>query len=111
MPHSLGHLVGLDVHDVGKNVPYKSSGYLENGTFFTVEPGIYFIDFMMDKAEADLNLVKYLNVEKLEEYRGFGGVRIEDDVLIHEDHVESLQKDLPRTTEEIENFMKTNKSN
>ena len=66
---------------------------------------------MMDKAEADLNLVKYLNVEKLEEYRGFGGVRIEDDVLIHEDHVESLQKDLPRTTEEIENFMKTNKSN
>lgn len=111
MPHSLGHLVGLDVHDVGRNVPYKSLGYLENGTFFTVEPGIYFIDFMMDKAEADQNLVKYLNVEKLEEYRGFGGIRIEDDVLIHEDHVESLQKDLPRTTEEIENFMKQNKRN
>ena len=84
-------------------------GYLEDGTFITVEPGIYFIDFMMDKAETDLNLVKYLNVEKLEEYRGFGGVRIEDDVLVYEDHVESLQKDLPRTTEEIEQFMANNK--
>ena len=109
MPHSLGHLVGLDVHDVGRNVTYKSMGYLEDGTFITVEPGIYFIDFMMDKAETDLNLVKYLNVEKLEEYRGFGGVRIEDDVLVYEDHVESLQKDLPRTTEEIEQFMANNK--
>ena len=111
MPHSLGHLVGLDVHDVGRNVTYKSMGYLEDGTFITVEPGIYFIDFMMDKAETDLNLVKYLNVEKLEEYRGFGGVRIEDDVLVYEDHVESLQKDLPRTTEEIEQFMANNKYN
>ena len=106
MPHSLGHFVGLDVHDVGDNVTYKSKKFFENGTFFTVEPGIYFIDFLIDKLENALNLVKYINVDKLEEFRGFGGVRIEDDILVYEDHVESLQRGLPRSTEEIEAFMR-----
>ena len=58
MPHSLGHFVGLDVHDVGDNVTYKSQKFFENGTFFTVEPGIYIKDF--------------------------GGVRIEDLVVVTE---------------------------
>ena len=107
MPHSVGHFLGLDVHDVGKgSVTYKSNGILQNGNFITVEPGCYFIDFLMDEAENSPILSKYLNVEELEKYRGFGGVRIEDDIMIGEDSVESYQAELPRTIEEIENIMK-----
>ena len=107
MPHSVSHLLGIDVHDVGnRSITYKSNNILENGMFITVEPGIYFIDFLMDEVESSLALQKYVNVEELEKYRGFGGVRIEDDVMIGEDSVESYQLDLPRTVEEIEAFMK-----
>ena len=107
MPHSVGHLLGLDVHDVGnRSITYKSNNILENGMFITVEPGIYFIDFLMDEAESSTVLQKYINVEELEKYRGFGGVRIEDDVMIGEDSVESYQTALPRTVEEIEAYMK-----
>ena len=107
MPHSIGHFLGLDVHDVGmRSITYKSNVILENGNFITVEPGIYFIDFLMDEAETSTVLQKYINVEELEKYRGFGGVRIEDDVMIGEDSVESYQTDLPRSVEKIEEFMK-----
>ena len=107
MPHSVSHLLGIDVHDVGnRSITYKSNNILENGMFITVEPGIYFIDFLMDEVESSLALQKYVNVEEIEKYRGFGGVRIEDDVMIGEDSVESYQLDLPRTVEEIEAFMK-----
>ena len=107
MPHSIGHFLGLDVHDVGmRSISYKSNVILENGNFITVEPGIYFIDFLMDEAEASPILSKYIIKEELEKYRGFGGVRIEDDVMIGEDSVESYQTDLPRSVEKIEEFMK-----
>ena len=107
MPHSVGHFLGLDVHDVGmRSITYKSNVILENGNFITVEPGIYFIDFLMDEAEASPILSKYIIKEELEKYRGFGGVRIEDDVMINEDSVESYQTDLPRTVEKIEEYMK-----
>ena len=106
MPHSIGHLLGLDVHDVGyRSITYKSNNVLENGMFITVEPGIYFIDFLMDEAETSTTLSKYLNIDELEKYRGFGGVRIEDDVMIGEDSVESYQLELPRTVQDIEEFM------
>ena len=109
MPHSIGHLLGLDVNDVGyKSITYKSNNVLENGMFITVEPGIYFVDFLMDEAEQSTELSKYINIEELEKYRGFGGVRIEDDVMIGEDSVESYQAILPRTVEEIEKYMKEN---
>ena len=107
MPHSVGHFLGLDIHDVGhRNITYKSNQILISGTFITVEPGIYFIDFLMDQAEQSPVLSKYLNVEELEKYRGFGGVRIEDDVMVEDDYVESYQKGLPRTVEQIEEYMK-----
>ena len=107
MPHTVGHFLGLDVHDLGrKAVTYKSNAILQNGNFITVEPGIYFIDFLMDEAEQSPILSKYINIEELEKYRGFGGVRIEDDVMFGEDSVESYQAELPRTIEEIENYMK-----
>ena len=83
----------------------KSNNILENGMFITDEPGIYFVDMLMDEAESSLALSKYLNVEELEKYRGFGGVRIEDDVMVGEDSVESYQIDLPRTVEDIEKYM------
>ncbi len=60
----------------------------------------------MDEAENSPILSKYLNVEELEKYRGFGGVRIEDDVMIGEDSVEGYQDELPRDIEEIERIMK-----
>ena len=107
MPHSVGHFLGLDVHDVGmKSITYKSNVILENGNFITVEPGIYFIDFLMDEAESSPVLSKYIIKDELEKYRGFGGVRIEDDVMVGEDSVESYQLELPRTVEAIEAFMK-----
>ena len=107
MPHSVGHFLGLDVHDVGfRDITYKSNVILENGNFITVEPGIYFIDFLMDEAEASPILSKYIIKEELEKYRNFGGVRIEDDVMIGEDSVESYQADLPREVEDIEILMK-----
>jgi Xaa-Pro dipeptidase len=107
MPHTVGHFLGLDVHDLGrKTVTYKSNAILQNGNFITVEPGIYFIDMLMDEAEASPILSKYLNVEELEKYRGFGGVRIEDDVMFEEDYVESYQLELPREVDEIEKIMR-----
>ncbi len=60
----------------------------------------------MDEAEQSPVLSKYINIQELEQYRGFGGVRIEDDVMVGEDSVESYQMELPRTVEEIENYMK-----
>ena len=107
MPHSVGHLLGLDVHDTGlRSITYKSNVILENGNFITVEPGIYFVDFLMDEAEQSPILSKYIIKEELEKYRGFGGVRIEDDVMVGEDSVESYQKDLIRDIDQIEEYMK-----
>lgn len=109
MPHGLGHFVGLDVHDVGfRNISYKTEQILIEGNFITVEPGIYFIDFVIENAIKDPNKNKYLNVDKLLSYKGFGGIRIEDDIFITQDGIINFQENLPRTTDEIEAFMKQN---
>ena len=108
MPHGLGHFVGLDVHDVGQKVSYKNLRILEPGNLITVEPGIYFIKFLIEKSLKDEKLKPYLNADLLLTYLDFGGVRIEDDVFIHEDRVENLNEDLERTTEEIEKFIDEN---
>jgi Xaa-Pro dipeptidase len=107
MPHGLGHFVGLDVHDVGfRNISYKSEFMLLEGNFITVEPGIYFIDFVIDNVVKDPIKSKYLNVDLLLTYKGFGGIRIEDDIFVTADGVINFQESLPRTTEEIEAYMK-----
>jgi len=108
MPHGLGHFVGLDVHDVGKNVSYKSQRIIEPGNLITVEPGIYFIKFLLEKSFAQEELKPYLNEELIRTYFDFGGIRIEDDIFVLEDRVENFNEDLPRTTEEIEDFIKNN---
>lgn len=118
-PHGLGHLLGLDVHDVGGYLPgnperpsdagvrkLRTARTLLAGMFLTVEPGCYFIDCLLDAALADPIQSKFLVPKQLQRFRGFGGVRIEDDVLITETGVENFTE-VPRTVEEIENFMRS----
>lgn len=108
-PHGLGHLLGLDVHDVGSYLPSHPSRpsdpgcnklrfarVLVAGMYVTVEPGCYFIDILLDRAIADPNLNVFFNLEVLKRFRNFGGVRIEDDVLIRKDGVEIFSI-VPRT--------------
>ena len=102
MPHGLGHLMGLDVHDVGSKVSYKSERILEPGNVITNEPGVYFIRFVLEKAFDDADKSKYLEVEKCKEYLNFGGIRIEDDVLVTKDGYENFQESLAKTPEDIE---------
>jgi Xaa-Pro dipeptidase len=116
MPHGLGHLLGLDVHDVGgfpeglerinepgiKNL--RTTRTLEERIVITIEPGCYFINKLLDDAFANADQAKFLVKEKIDAYRGFGGVRIEDNVAITADGVELLTK-VPRTVEEIEAWM------
>ena len=73
----------------------------------TVEPGVYFIDYLLDEAFQDSVKSKFLVKEEIEKFRGMGGVRIEDNILITETGSE-LFTDVPRTVEEIETFMKEN---
>jgi len=108
MAHGLGHSVGLDVHDIGHIIKYKKSLQMEEGMIFTVEPGIYFVEFVLQKAFNDEDQKKYLNVNMIKGYLDFGGVRIEDDVYVTKDGCVNLTSRIPRTTEEIENFMSNN---
>ncbi len=78
---------------------------LKERMVITIEPGCYFIDSVLDKALADPQLSRYIVAEKLKEYRGTGGVRIEDDVVIWAKGNENMNAELPRTVEEIEAFM------
>jgi Xaa-Pro dipeptidase len=108
MPHGLGHFVGLDVHDVGQKVSYKSQRIIEPGNLITVEPGIYFIPFLLENSIAKEELKPILNQDLIRTYFDFGGIRIEDDIFALEDTVENFNEDLPRTTEEIETYIKEN---
>ena len=115
MPHGLGHLIGLDVHDVGGYLSFtpkrsdvlglkslRTARVLEENNVITVEPGIYFIPFLLEKAFLNDSISKYFNIDLLKTYFDFGGVRIEDDVIITKDGYINLSRDLPRKTEEIE---------
>lgn len=117
-PHGLGHLLGLDVHDVGgyldgfpprPTAPREASKLrtariLEAGMVLTVEPGCYFIDPLMDEALNTPDMCQFLVTEALARFRGFGGVRIEDDVLVTKDGVRNLTL-VPRTVQEIEDWI------
>jgi Xaa-Pro dipeptidase len=118
MPHGLGHFIGLDVHDVGGYLgdalprsqypglkSLRTTRTLKERMCITIEPGCYFIDTLLDRALQDENLKLFINAEALKAYRGIGGVRIEDDVVIWEKGNENMSHALPRTVEEIESFM------
>ncbi|XP_061449967.1 xaa-Pro dipeptidase isoform X3 [Rhineura floridana] len=116
MPHGLGHLLGIDVHDVGGypegveriELPglrsLRTARVLAQGMVLTVEPGIYFIDHLLDQALADPAQACFINNEVLSRFRGFGGVRIEEDIAVTVNGMELLTC-VPRTVEEIESFM------
>ncbi|CAG9772882.1 unnamed protein product [Ceutorhynchus assimilis] len=119
-PHGLGHFMGLDVHDVGGYLSdqparptkvglnkLRTARVLEKGMVLTIEPGCYFIDPLINKALEDQKLNKFLVPGVIERFRKFGGVRIEDDVLVTENGMEDLTK-VPRSVKDIENWMSGN---
>ncbi|CAN9506797.1 unnamed protein product [Ophioblennius macclurei] len=116
MPHGLGHLLGIDVHDVGGypegvnriNEPglksLRMGRLVQERMVLTVEPGIYFINHLLDQALANPAQSCFINNQELARFRGFGGVRIEDDIAVTATGIELLTC-VPRTVEEIEAFM------
>ena len=124
-PHGLGHMLGLDVHDMeglGENhVGYSGSlkrseqfglAYLrlgrelEPGFVITNEPGCYFIPALIDQWKGENKHKQFINYDEVEKYREFGGVRIEDDVLITDTGSKVLGTPIPKTVEEVEETMK-----
>jgi Xaa-Pro aminopeptidase len=124
-PHGLGHHMGLDVHDmeglgedhVGYDDEIRRSEQfgtaylrmgkqLQKGYVLTVEPGIYFIPALIDKWKSERSFTDFINYEKLETYRDFGGIRIEDDILVTNSGFKLLGKPIPKTIQEIEDIMR-----
>eukprot|EP01123_Difflugia_compressa_P001292 TRINITY_DN11482_c0_g1_i1.p1 TRINITY_DN11482_c0_g1~~TRINITY_DN11482_c0_g1_i1.p1 ORF type:complete len:416 (-),score=78.42 TRINITY_DN11482_c0_g1_i1:116-1339(-) len=101
MPHGLGHLLGLDVHDVSI---YPQTPLIP-GMIVTIEPGIYFNKFLINRSINDPNVNTFLNIPKLLECNNFGGIRIEDDVLVTETGFECLTSYAPKEIHHIEAIM------
>lgn len=119
-PCGLGHMMGLDVHDmenlgevwVGYDGKPKSTQFgrkslrlarpLEPGFVLTIEPGVYFIPELIDYWKGEGRFKEFINYDELEKWRGFGGIRNEEDYLITADGARRLGKKIPLTTEEVE---------
>ncbi|MEJ2639067.1 MAG: aminopeptidase P family protein [Desulfosarcinaceae bacterium] len=121
MPHGLGHMLGLDVHDM-ENLGEDRVGYtaeaprssqfglsalrlgreLMAGFVVTVEPGIYFIPALIAQWQAAGRFSDHIRYERLEPYLDFGGVRIEDDVLITDTGARVLGPPIPKQISEVE---------
>jgi len=116
----LGHMMGLDVHDmenlgevyVGYNGEAKSTQFglkslrlgreLEPGFVLTIEPGIYFIPELIDRWKAEKKFTDFINYDKVEQYKDFGGLRNEEDFLITNDGARLLGKPIPKTIDDVE---------
>ncbi|HAH52452.1 MAG TPA: Xaa-Pro aminopeptidase [Balneola sp.] len=115
-PHGLGHFLGLDTHDVGgypKGVDridrpgikfLRARRELLPGMVVTIEPGIYFVPAVLKPAIADPEKNQFLNTDKVESLLDFGGVRIEDDIIVTDDGLENMTN-VPKEVDEIENLM------
>jgi Xaa-Pro aminopeptidase len=124
MPHGLGHMMGLDVHDM-EDLGEKYVGYepgqeratylglkslrlaktLQPGFVLTVEPGIYFIPQLIQKYRVESKFLDFVNYDKLESYLDFGGIRIEDNILVTDTSYQVLGEYIPKKVEEIEELM------
>ncbi|MCX6322556.1 MAG: aminopeptidase P family protein [Bacteroidia bacterium] len=123
MPHGLGHMMGLDVHDmealgenfIGYNEKVKRSDQFglaflrfampyKQGHVFTVEPGCYFIPELIEKWKAEGKFREFINYSKIDSYISIGGIRIEDDVLITDKGHKVLGKPIPKTVKEVESI-------
>ncbi len=120
-PCGVGHMLGLDVHDmeplgeeyvgytdtIRRNPEFgwrslRLAKAVEPGYVITVEPGIYFIEPLLDRWRAEGKHRQFLDYEKIETYRGFGGVRVEDCLLVTEDGCRILGPQIPKTIAEVE---------
>jgi Xaa-Pro aminopeptidase len=123
MPHGLGHMIGLDVHDmedyddtlVGYDEEIQRSKLfglaalrlgrrLQPGFTITNEPGIYFIPALIDSWQAENKFTEFINYDKLEAFKGFGGIRLEDDILVTGDGCRILGDRIPITIKEVESI-------
>jgi Xaa-Pro aminopeptidase len=120
LPHGIGHMMGLDVHDMedlGDIVGYRKkeprsgqfglkalrlSRPLEPGYVLTVEPGIYFIPALIERWRSERQHEAFIDYDKVEKFIGFGGIRIEDDILITSDGSRVLGPGIPKTIPEVE---------
>ena len=75
---------------------------LEPGFVITIEPGVYFIPELMDRWKAEKKFTQYINYDMFEKYKDFGGIRIEDDVLVTEEGYRILGKPIPKSIEDVE---------
>ena len=125
LPHGLGHMMGLDVHDmedlgqiyvgyddITRPIDQFGTAYLrlgrelQKGFVITNEPGCYFIPQLIDNWRSEKLHEEFLNYDVIETYKQFGGIRLEDDLLITENGAEILgDKRIPITVDEIENLV------
>mgnify|MGYP003627548593 FL=1 len=106
-PHGLGHHLGLQVHDVGGfmadergthvNTPeqhafLRTSRIIESNQVFTIEPGLYFIDSLLADLKQSVH-GKMVNWQEVDTMRPFGGIRIEDNIIVHQSHNENMTRD------------------
>ena len=129
MVHGLGHMMGMDVHDMESldqiNVGFdnevrpnlkqfgtnclRMGRRLQKGFVVTDEPGIYFIPALIDDWKASGHCKDFINFDKLETYKDFGGIRIEDDLLITENGCRFIGKDrIPYHPKDVEAFIANN---
>jgi len=120
-PHGLGHMMGLDVHDM-EDLGETYVGYddktrrsqqfglaylrlakkLEPGYVLTVEPGIYFIPALIDQWRAEKKSAAFINYTEVDKYRKFGGIRIEDNVLVTSKGRRVLGPPIPKETTAVQ---------
>ncbi|WP_285821753.1 M24 family metallopeptidase, partial [Xylanibacter rodentium] len=128
LPHGLGHMMGMDGHDMeglgqqyvgfdDETQPSEQFGTnclrmgrrLEENFVMTDEPGIYFIPALIDDWRKSGHCKEWINFELLETYKDFGGIRIEDDILITKDGCRFLgESRIPYHPQDVEEFMKMN---
>jgi len=122
-PHGIGHMIGMDVHDMedlGDAVGYPEGearseqfglGFLrlakplKPGYVITIEPGIYFIPALIDRWRAEGHNADFIDFDKVDRYRDFGGVRIEDDVLVTAEGGRVLGTPIPKAPDDVEVMM------
>ncbi len=128
-PHGLGHMLGLDVHDMeglGENfVGYdetversdqfglaylRLARRLEPGFVLTCEPGLYFIPALIDRWRKEARFADFIDYDKVETYRDFTGIRVEDDILVTPQGSRVLGKPIPKTVKDVEKIMAGGKS-
>lgn len=119
-PHGLGHMLGMDVHDMGDAgepgaaragmpgsalaapLPPRLAREMQPGFVFALEPGLYFMPGLMDRWRAEQRHAAFIDYPRLEPYRNFGGIRLGENHLLTEHGARRLGKFLPRIPGEIE---------